>query len=234
MLLLLYNKGVRVSELLAIKYSDLRDFGKSRYASIKIYGKGRKERIVPLWKTTTKYIRKYPDSFGISDNDRLFTNKNGAPLTRSGVTGRIEKLTQLSATAAPSLIEKNITPPFFRHSVAMNLLQAGVDISTIAIWLGDSSIETTHKYMVVDLELKRKAMEKARDSGTVSYKYKPFQDILAFLIFYVLLILSEHSCIYGILTVTEHKCIDYIISTDTKRMNCIFCSVVVDRSTEML
>lgn len=181
MLLLLYNTGVRVSELLAIKYSDLRDLDKPGNASVKIYGKGRKERIVPLWKTTARFIQKYTDSFGISGNDKLFMNKNGAPLTRSGVTGRLEKLTRLASAVAPSLLEKNITPHTFRHSVAMNLLQVGVDISTIAIWLGHSSIETTHKYMVADLELKRKAMEKARDAGNVSYKYKPSQDILAFL-----------------------------------------------------
>lgn len=83
--------------------------------------------------------------------------------------------------AAPSLSEKNITPHTFRHSVAMNLLTSGVDISTIAIWLGHSSIETTHKYMVADMELKRKAMEKAGPAGNDSYHYKPSSDILNFL-----------------------------------------------------
>ena len=108
-------------------------------------------------------------------------NKNGAPLTRSGVTGRLKKLTRLASAVAPSLLEKNITPHSFRHSVAMNFLQVGVDISPIAIWLGHSGIETTHKYMVADLEFKRKAMEQARDAGNVSYKHKHSQDILAFL-----------------------------------------------------
>ena len=82
---------------------------------------------------------------------------------------------------APSLHEKNITPHTFRHSVAVNLLISGVDISTIAIWLGHSSIETTHKYMVADMELKRKAMEKAGSAGDSSYKYKPSADIMNFL-----------------------------------------------------
>ena len=108
-------------------------------------------------------------------------NKNGVPLTRSGITGRLKTLTRLASAEVPSLLEKNITPHSFRHSVAMNLLQVGVDISTIAIWLGHSSIETTHKYMVADLELKRKAMEKVRDAGNTSCKYKPSRDILAFL-----------------------------------------------------
>ena len=181
MFLLLYNTGVRVSELLAIKYSDVRDLSTPRNSSVKIYGKGRKERVVPIWKSTAKYIRKYAETYNVSDEDRLFINKNGAPLTRSGVYGRIEKLTKLSAVVAPSLKQKTITPHSFRHSVAMNLLEVGVDLSTIAIWLGHSSIETTHKYMVADLELKRKAMEKAKDSGNASYKYKPSKDILEFL-----------------------------------------------------
>jgi integrase/recombinase XerD len=81
----------------------------------------------------------------------------------------------------PSLGEKNITPHSFRHSTAMNLLQSGVDISTIAIWLGHSSIETTHKYMVADMENKRKAMEKVGSFGNASYKYKPSADLLSFL-----------------------------------------------------
>jgi len=100
-------------------------------------------------------------------------------MTRSGVYGRIEKLTKLSSAIIPSLKQKKITPHSFRHSVAMNLLEAHVDLSTISVWLGHSSIETTHKYMVV--ELKRKAMEKAKDVENTSYRYKPSKDILKFL-----------------------------------------------------
>ena len=181
MLLILYNTGVRVSELLAIRYSDIKDLDSPGKTSVKIHGKGRKERTVPLWKTTAQYIQKYASSFGVSGDDWLFINRNGTNLTRSGVTSRIDKLTQLSSVAAPSLREKNITPHSFRHSVDMNLLQVGVDISTIAIWLGHSSIETTRKYMAADLELKRKAMEKVGDAGSASYRYKPSHDILAFL-----------------------------------------------------
>mgnify|MGYP004626525137 FL=1 len=181
MLLILYNTGVRVSELLAIRYSDIKDLDSPGKTSVKIHGKGRKERTVPLWKTTAQYIQKYASSFGVSGDDWLFINRNGTNLTRSGVTSRIDKLTQLSSVAAPSLREKNITPHSFRHLVDMNLLQVGVDISTIAIWLGHSSIETTRKYMAADLELKRKAMEKVGDAGSASYRYKPSHDILAFL-----------------------------------------------------
>lgn len=108
-------------------------------------------------------------------------NKNGDELTRSGVRTRINKLVSQATAQVPSLREKTVTPHTFRHSVAMNLLISGVDISTIAIWLGHSSIETTHKYMVADMELKRKAMEKAGSAGNSSYKYKPSADIMNFL-----------------------------------------------------
>ena len=86
-----------------------------------------------------------------------------------------------ASETCPSLKEKTITPHTFRHSAAMNLLQAGVDISTIAIWLGHESIETTHKYMVADLEIKRKAMEKLTETTDDAFNYKPSKSILAFL-----------------------------------------------------
>lgn len=90
-------------------------------------------------------------------------------------------ITSKAFSDCPSLKEKTVTPHTFRHSAAMNLLQAGVDISTIAIWLGHESIETTHKYMVADIELKRKAMEKLDETSNDSYNYKPSDAILDFL-----------------------------------------------------
>lgn len=181
MLLLLYNSGSRVSELLSIKCSDIRDSDVPSRTSVKIYGKGRKERIVPLWKNTSVYIQKYIENNNLNGDDILFINKNGDELTRSGVRSRINAIVKEAEKEARTLTEKNVTPHTFRHSVAMNLLAAGVDISTIAIWLGHSSIETTHKYMVADLDMKRKAMEKVGSSGDASYKYKPSSDILSFL-----------------------------------------------------
>lgn len=111
----------------------------------------------------------------------LFINKNRKPLTRSGVRSRIDLIVEESINAALTLSEKNITPHTFRHSVAMNLLSSGVDISTIAIWLGHTSIETTHKYMLADINIKRKAMKKAGTSGDDLFDYKPSPDILDFL-----------------------------------------------------
>lgn len=181
MLLILYNSGARISEILALKCSDLKDIDIPGRTSLRILGKGRKERLVPLWKTTSRYLKKYIITNDLKDNDSLFYNKNGDKLTRSGARFRISKIVEQAAISMPSLGEKNITPHSFRHSTAMNLLQSGVDISTIAIWLGHSSIETTHKYMVADMENKRKAMEKVGSFGNASYKYKPSADLLSFL-----------------------------------------------------
>jgi len=181
MLMIFFNTGVRVSELLGLKDDDIKDADIPNRACIKVNGKGRKERIVPLWKTTAVYLQKYINSYRLSSGDRLFKGKDGEDLTRSGIRFRIDKIVKEASSSAPTLSEKNISAHTFRHSVAMNLLAAGVDISTIAIWLGHSSIETTHKYMVADLEMKRKAMEKAGTLGDTSCRYNPSPDILGFL-----------------------------------------------------
>lgn len=181
MLMLLYNTGARVSELLNMKLKDFQYLETPSNASVSIYGKGRKERIVPIWKDTAKYLVKYVETNSIEDDDHIFKNKNGCELTRSGVRSRIDRIVSLAEPKVQTLAEKNISAHTFRHSVAMNLLHAGVDISTIAIWLGHSGLNTTHKYMVADIEYKRKAMERAGTSGNDSYSYKPSKGILDFL-----------------------------------------------------
>lgn len=122
-----------------------------------------------LWKTTAKYIKKYTDSLGLTGDDRLFKNKNGDILTHSSIRSRIEKLITLAFSKVPTLSGTNITAHTYHHSVAMNLLQSGFDISTIAIWLGHSNIEMAHKYMVADIDLKCATLEKVGTSGNKRY-----------------------------------------------------------------
>lgn len=182
MLLLMYNTGIRVSELISIKYNSIVGLeNNSKNVYLKILGKGRKQRTIPLWDTTTEYLHKYINDNHLQPDDYIFESRIHGPLTRSGVRFRIEKLVELASKECISLKQKNISPHTFRHSVAMNLLQAGVDVSTVAIWLGHSSIETTHKYMVADLELKRKAMAKAGIINTDQDLYHPTNDLLEFL-----------------------------------------------------
>jgi integrase/recombinase XerD len=181
MILLLYNTGVRVSELIALRRRDVIFDTSNSSAYIHITGKGRKERNVPLWKNTARYVQKYMDGHGIKEEEKLFINYSGEELTRSGVRYRIQCLVDEVKDTIPSLNGKKVTPHTFRHSTALHLLQSGVDISTIAIWLGHESIMTTHKYMEADMEMKRKILEKIAEPSTEGYFYKPNADILSFL-----------------------------------------------------
>jgi len=181
MLLLLYNTGVRVSELVGLKLGSIHIDSQGTAAYIQVHGKGRKERHVPLWKSTTKYLASYIRDHARGENSSLFANSTDSDLTRSGVRYRLACLQKKAAKTAPSLVKKNITPHTFRHTTALRMLQSGVDISTIAIWLGHESIVTTHKYMEADLEMKRQTLEKMGDPGNSAYHFTPDASILAFL-----------------------------------------------------
>ena len=182
MIMVLYNTGCRVSELVNIRVCDITFANdKSETPYIHFYGKGRKERTTPIWRSTEAYIRQYVTLLEMPKTAYLLKGKRGDRITRSGIAQRITNISMAALETCPSLKEKTVTPHTFRHSAAMNLLQAGVDISTIAIWLGHESIETTHKYMVADLEIKRKAMEKLAETTDGAFNYKPSKSILAFL-----------------------------------------------------
>ena len=108
-------------------------------------------------------------------------NCTDGELTRSGVRYRLDCLKKRAAKTAPSLLKKSITPHTFRHTTALRMLQSGVDISTIAIWLGHESILTTHKYMEADMEMKRQTLEKMSELEHTAYHFVPKNSVLAFL-----------------------------------------------------
>jgi len=181
MLVLLYNTGVRVSELVGIKIKDIITDTNGLPSYVHIHGKGRKERDVPLWKSTAAFLRNFMESHISDSTGKLFVNRTDGDLTRSGVRYRLKCLVVKTLESVPSLKRKTITPHTFRHSVALNLLQSGVDISTIAIWLGHESILTTHKYMEADMEMKRRTLEKIQEPSDISYHFRPDDTMLAFL-----------------------------------------------------
>ncbi|HHU77182.1 MAG TPA: tyrosine-type recombinase/integrase [Firmicutes bacterium] len=181
MLLILYNTGMRVSELVSLRCRDIIFDGSGITGYAHVRGKGRKERNIPLWKTTASYIKKHIKEHGLKPDDKLFINHMGDELTRSGVRYRINCLKERAQKITPGLKAKKISPHTFRHSTALHLLQSGVDISTIAIWLGHESINTTHKYMEADMEMKQKILEKIAEPSVSGYRYKPPKDILSFL-----------------------------------------------------
>lgn len=182
MVLLLYNSGMRVSEMISIQGKDILTSSTGQ-CHLRIMGKGRKERTVPLWNTTTKCIFEYMHDNNIEKNDYLLSGRNVQHLTRSGVRYRLDCIAKKASLNCSTLEKKSITPHVFRHSTAMSLLQAEIDISTIAIWLGHESIETTHKYMVADLKLKENALKKLHEPqiNCSDDRYHATDDILKFL-----------------------------------------------------
>ncbi|MEF9876753.1 MAG: tyrosine-type recombinase/integrase [Gordonibacter sp.] len=182
MVSLLFNTGARVSELISIRACDF-SFSVEK-GVVKIFGKGRKERTLPLWEEVVTETKEYLARNGIRRDEYLFAGRNVEHLTRSGVRSRIESLVAKATLKHPSLAQKKISPHVFRHSTAMAMLEAGVDISTIAIWLGHESIQTTHRYMATDMKRKEEALKKVHDHGQEERKperYHASDDILSFL-----------------------------------------------------
>lgn len=164
LLLTLFNTGARVQELLDLRPIDLQ---LQRPLQLRLYGKGRKERFCPLWPQTVDALRALLARWGIQEHsaERLFRNRRGEPLTRFGVRYILRNCAQRGQDIAPSLARKRVHPHTMRHTAAVHLLQAGVDLISISHWLGHASIETTNRYATVDLEAKRKALKRAGPIG---------------------------------------------------------------------
>lgn len=181
MILLLYNTGIRVSELLSLRGRDVIFDSSQAAAYIQVMGKGRKERRVPLWKNTASFLKTYLYDQCILPEHKLFLNYCENELTRSGVRYRLQNLITQAKKSAPTLDGKNITPHTFRHSTALHLLQAGIDLSSIALVLGHESLETTHKYLRADMKMKQEILNKITEPPFESAIYKPTSDIIDFL-----------------------------------------------------
>ena len=174
----LYNTGARVSEIITIRRVD---FDSRHGQAVHLHGKGRKERVVPLWKSTVKLLRRWLLQIEPDPQQPLFPNRFGLMLSRSGVESRLRMALQKAIEQCPSLKGKIVSPHVIRHTTAMHLLQAGVDLSVIALWLGHESIVTTHQYLEADLQMKEKALAKLQSPSTRSSRYKPSSKILSFL-----------------------------------------------------
>ena len=131
---------------------------------VRLFGKGRKERICPLWLQTAEILREFLAERAGEPlvSDPLFRNRDGAMLSRFGVRYILRKHCARAQAARPTLAGKRLHPHTMRHSTAVHLLRAGVDIFTISQWLGHASVTTTNRYATIDIEMKRKAIEKAQ------------------------------------------------------------------------
>ncbi len=155
LLILMYNTGARVSEIAVLKVGDLHlDSG----GSVHIHGKGRKQRSVPLWRQTLQLLRQWLKRTDASPEKPLLPNARGGSMTRAGVAQRLRQAVATAVVRDPSLRKHNISPHTIRHTTAMHLLQSGVALPVIAMWLGHESIQTTHQYLQADLDSKKKAL----------------------------------------------------------------------------
>jgi integrase/recombinase XerD len=161
LLVTMFNTGARVQEIVALRVADLR---LEPPPHLRLFGKGRKERLCPLWSQTAELLRAVlAERSNPPRADRpLFVNHRGGPLTRFGVRYILAKCCMQAREAMPTLATKRLHPHSMRHSTAVHLLRSGVDVVTISQWLGHASVTTTNRYATVDLEMKRKAIEQAR------------------------------------------------------------------------
>jgi len=179
LLALMYNTGARVSEVIGVKVADV---VLDAAACVHLHGKGRKERSVPLWRSTVKAIRAWLRlNADRGPTSALLPNRGGEPMTRSNVTQRLALAVAAATNSTPSLAKRSISPHTLRHTTAMHLLQSGVDISVIALWLGHESPTTTHQYVEADLAMKEKALARLQDPGTPVRRFRPTDSLLKFL-----------------------------------------------------
>jgi site-specific recombinase XerD len=177
-MLLAVQTGLRLSELTALTRADVHLGGG---AHVHVMGKGRKERAVPLARQTVAVLHKWLTEPTVGEGWILFPNRRGTRLSNDGLQYLLAKHVATARVSCPSLQEKRVSPHVLRHSAAMELLQAGVDTTVIALWLGHESIQTTHIYLEADLAMKEKSLAKTTPHEGSPGAYKPADALLAFL-----------------------------------------------------
>lgn len=170
--------GLRVTELCDL---DCGDVALGVGAHLRCQGKGRKHRAVPLTATTVAALRAWLHERGGLPAEPLFPNRTGRRLTRGAIQRRVTAHAAVAAQHCPSLRDKTLTPHVLRHTAAMALLHAGVDIAVIALWLGHEDIRSTQMYLHADLATKEQALALLTPSGAKPGRYRPPDPLLAFL-----------------------------------------------------
>jgi integrase/recombinase XerD len=178
-LLVAVQTGLRVSELISLRREDVKlEAG----AHVRTLGKGRKARCTPLRRDVARvlesWLREQPSA---APQYPVFPSARGGPMSRDAVERLVSKHLTAARKVCPSLNGRNITPHSLRHSAAMNLLRCGVDRSVIALWLGHESMETTQIYLHADMRLKEQALARTNDSHLTAPRYRPKDDLMAFL-----------------------------------------------------
>jgi len=182
LLLFLYNCGARVAEVAGLRWDDLQ-LVVPRQARLR--GKGKKERLLPLWPETANALHRLRGMTCSAEHQCVFVNRYGQPMTRDGIAYVLAKHVAAAVHADPALQRKRITPHVLRHSCAVALLQSGTDVTVIRDYLGHASVATTGRYITTNLQMKRDAMQafwkKAGIEPARVKPWKPKADLLAFL-----------------------------------------------------
>jgi site-specific recombinase XerD len=178
LLLFTIQTGLRLSELIGLRQGDIY---LERGAHVRCEGKGRKQRCTPLTRTTVKALKTWVREEGKDEGKILFPSVHGRRLSHDSVQYLVSKYAQSAATSCATLRKKRVTPHVLRHTTAMELLQAGVDRSVIALWLGHESVETTQIYLDANLALKEDALKKTSPVNASIGRFKPDDQLLSFL-----------------------------------------------------
>lgn len=177
-LLVAVQTGLRVSELASLTCADAQ-LGAGPH--LRCTGKGRKQRCTPLTKSTARLLRQWINERRAAPTEPLFPARLGGHLSRDAIADLLAKYLPIAAANCPTLASKNITPHTLRHTAAMDLLAAGVDTSTIALWLGHASTKATDVYLHADMALKEKALARTAPRTQDAKRYRPTDSLLAFL-----------------------------------------------------
>lgn len=178
MLVLAVQTGLRISELIALS---CRDVGLGTGAHVRCMGKGRKERATPLTGLTVAVLREWLAEHPGGPGDPLFPTRIGARLSHDAIERRLAGHLAAARATCPSLTAKHVTMHTLRHTAAMRLLQAGIDVAVIALWLGHEQIATTTIYLHADMNQKERALARVTPPNTTAGRYRPPDPLLAFL-----------------------------------------------------
>ena len=175
MLCLTYNAGLRVSELVGLALDDLK---MPALDEVHIIGKGRRERILPLWKETRRVLRDWLAVRPESADRHLFLNAMGTGMTRRGFAKRLALHAQTAAHSVTSIAGKTVSPHLLRHACALHTLEATGDVRKVSLWLGHSSVQTTEMYLQADPTDKLDTLDRWRPPSLRKGKFKGVQDEL--------------------------------------------------------
>lgn len=178
LLALAVQTGLRVAELTGLRRDDV---VLSTGPHVRCRGKGRKQRSTPLTAGTVATLREWLKANDTPSGAPLFPSRHGTPLSTDAIEWTVNKYATAARSNCPSLTNKRVTPHVLRHSAAMFLREAGVDISTIALWLGHESIASTQIYMHADLTIKQRALDKTTPLTVTPNRYRPTDSLLAYL-----------------------------------------------------